>query len=142
MDNLKEINIGSMLQIRWKELEISLERTCNFFDCTAEEIDNIFTKPQIDTESLLKWCKLLKYDFFRIYSHHLILYASFESSKKTKSNTKSKLPEFRKSVYTKEVIDFILNQIANSEKTTAQVITEYRIPKTTLYRWMHKYNLK
>ena len=29
----------------------------------------------IDTETLLKWSNLLDYDFFRVYTQHLILYA-------------------------------------------------------------------
>ena len=139
MDNLKEINIGEMIQTRWKELDISLERTCKFLDCSVDELNQTFTKPQIATDVLLKWSKLLEYDFFRLYSHHLILYAPASPSKNNKAKVKTKLPEFRKSVYTKEVIDYIMKQIANNQKTPAQVIAEYRIPKTTLYKWIHKY---
>jgi len=142
VDNLKEINIGSMIQKRWKELDVSMERTCNFFGCTVEEVERTFNKTQIETDALLKWSKLLEYDFFRLYSHHLILYAPAASLKHNKKKTTTTLPEFRKSVYTKEVIDYIMKQITTNEKTLGQVITEYRIPKTTLYRWMHKYNLK
>lgn len=142
MDNLKEINIGEMIQTRWKELDISLERTCNFLDCTIDEVTQTFKKAQIATDVLLKWSKLLEYDFFRLYSHHLILYAPAAPSKNSKTKITTKLPEFRKSVYTKEVIDYIIKQIANNDKTPAQVIAEYRIPKTTLYKWLHKYNLK
>jgi len=131
-----------MIQTRWKELGISLERTCNFFDYSVDEVEQTFNKTQIETDLLLKWCKLLEYDFFRLYSHHLILYAPSAPSKYNKNKGTTSLPEFRKSVYTKEVIDYIMNQITNNEKTPGQVIDEYRIPKTTLYRWMHKYNLK
>ena len=131
-----------MIQTRWKELDISIERTCNFFDCSVDEVEGTFGKTQIETDALLKWSKLLEYDFFRLYSHHLILYAPSSASRDSKKKSETTLPEFRKSVYTKEVIDYIVKQIANNEKTTAQVIDEYRIPKTTLYRWMHKYNLK
>lgn len=141
MDNLKKINIGQMIQTRWKELEISLERTCNFLNCSVDDVEQTFQKAEIATDVLLKWSKLLEYDFFRLYSHHLILYAPAKPLKNNKEKITTKLPEFRKSVYTKEVIDYIIKQIANKEKTPAEVIHEYRIPKTTLYKWIHKYNL-
>lgn len=131
-----------MIQTRWKEMDISLERTCKFLDCSVDDLKKIFGRTQIETDVLLKWSKLLEYDFFRLYSHHLILYAPVAPAKSIKAKITTKLPEFRKSVYTKEVIDYIIKQIANNQKTPAQVISEYRIPKTTLYKWLHKYNLK
>ena len=60
-------------------------------------------------------------------------------------NTKKQkpvLPRFRKNIYTKEVIDFILEQIQNKEMTKVQIIERYNIPKTTLYKWISKYNNK
>ena len=52
---------------------------------------------------------------------------------------KTSAPQFRKNIYTKEVIDFILEQISTEEMTKNQVIERYRIPKTTLYKWISKY---
>ena len=52
---------------------------------------------------------------------------------------KSALPQFRKNIYTKEIIDFILERIENGEMTKNQVIEQYGIPKTTLYKWIDKY---
>lgn len=52
---------------------------------------------------------------------------------------RSGLPTFRKNIYTKEVIDFILELIETGEKTKAQVIQEYNIPKSTLHKWIYKY---
>ncbi|WP_346984880.1 hypothetical protein [Chryseobacterium sp. POE27] len=49
------------------------------------------------------------------------------------------LPNFRKSIYTREVIDFIVELIENEEKTMPQIVKEYRIPKSTLHRWTKKY---
>ncbi|MBB4806360.1 DNA invertase Pin-like site-specific DNA recombinase [Chryseobacterium defluvii] len=100
----------------------------------------MYKAKSLDTECLLKWCKLLEYDFFRIYSQHLILYsppgnANYKSFKKPVS----KLPQFRKNIYTKEIIDFLLAMIRTGEKTKSQVIAEYGIPKTTLYKWLEKY---
>lgn len=89
----------------------------------------------IETENLLKWSKLLEYDFFRLYSQHLILYAPAESKK----YKKPLLPKFRKNIYTKEVIGFILSQIQSGEMSKFEVIEHYKIPKTTLYKWISKY---
>ena len=55
-----------------------------------------------------------------------------------KSGTKAHL--FRKNIYTREIIDFILEQINTNVKTPKQVVDDYNIPKTTLYKWMSKYN--
>lgn len=111
-------------------------------NCTENEIEEMLGLKSLDSETLLKWCKLLEYDFFRMYSHHLILYSPDSSSCGVKKNaaTKSSLPNFRKNIYTKEIIDFILEMIESGEKTKRQVIEQYRIPKTTLHKWINKYN--
>jgi len=132
-----------MIHTRWKELDVSMERTANFLERNEDEIGLMFEQPTLDTGILLRWSKLLEYDFFRLYSHHLILYApkaAVPHKKKEKTvRSSSSLPEFRKHVYTKEVIDYLLKLIDQKEKTAAQIITEYRIPKTTLYKWLNKY---
>lgn len=118
-------------------LEIS--RICNFLKCSEEEIKEMYKSRSLDCEILLRWSKLLEYDFFRSYSQHLILYASQTvTADKTKAK-KSSLPQFRKNIYTKEVIDFILEQIELNKMTKDEVMTKYRIPKTTLYKWISKY---
>lgn len=142
--DFKNIHIGSLVKQRVVELEIETERICNFLKCNNEEIRQMFLQEQLPTDILLKWSKLLEYDFFRVYSQHLILYAppgsmNYNSSSKEKE---SMLPQFRKNIYTKEVIDFILESIKSGEKTKQQVIDEYKIPKTTLYNWIKKYALR
>lgn len=142
--NLKKINIGSLIKQRVLETGIETERICRFFKCTSEQIDQMFLQEQLDTDALLKWCKLLEYDFFRVYSQHLILYApparvNYSASIKEKE---SQLPQFRKNIYTKEVIDFILESLEYKEKTKEQIMSEYKIPKTTLYNWIKKYPVR
>ncbi|RZJ43696.1 MAG: hypothetical protein EOO19_12710 [Chryseobacterium sp.] len=44
----------------------------------------------------------------------------------------------RKNIYTKEVIDYLLELITEKRKTIAEVIELYSIPKTTLYKWLRK----
>jgi len=137
MINLKNIHIGNLIEVRWKELEISMTRTCKFFKLNEWEIEEMFEMNHISSDSLLKWCKLLSYDFFRIYSQHLILYAPVQKNIKAKTTA---MPQFRKSIYTKEIIDFILSEISSGEKSYAQIVESYRIPKTTLYKWINKNN--
>ncbi|MGV0924518.1 hypothetical protein [Empedobacter tilapiae] len=72
----------------------------------------------------------------------MILYAPIGKKNYTEdeeNNNKSSLPRFRKNVYTKEVIDYILNKIETGEMKTTEVIERYHIPKTTLYKWISKY---
>ena len=56
-----------------------------------------------------------------------------------KKNEKTSLPRFRKNIYTKEIIDFVLEQINTKEMTKTEVMERYGIPKTTLYKWISKY---
>ena len=130
-----------MIKERIAESEMETLRICNFFNCTEDEVIEMYQQENLPTDILLKWSKLLEYDFFRIYSQHLILYAPPSAETKTvkKANKKITFPQFRKNIYTKEIIDFILEQIETKQKTIKQVIEEYKIPKTTLYKWISKY---
>ncbi|WP_223559412.1 transposase [Chryseobacterium lathyri] len=138
--NFKEIHIGALIKQRVAEHDIEIPRICNFFKCTEAEIEEMLVQENLSTDLVLKWCKLLEYDFFRIYSHHLMLYSSPSTIKGEDSGKeKSSLPEFRKNIYTKEIIEFILELIKTGKKSKYQIVNEYKIPKTTLYRWIEKY---
>lgn len=141
MHNFKDIHIGQLIEQRAKEMATDPVRICAFLKCTEEDIKDTYRSESLDTAVLLRWSKLLEYDFFRIYSHHLILYSP--SASQRPQNRKGKntpaLPEFRKNIYTMEIIEFILEQIKTGTKTKQDVIREYRIPKTTLYKWIIKY---
>ena len=141
--NFKSIHIGILINKAVTESGIEMSRICNFFNCTEDEVIEMYQQENLPTDILLKWSKLLEYDFFRIYSQHLILYAPPSAETKTvkKANKKITFPQFRKNIYTKEIIDFILEQIETKQKTIKQVIEEYKIPKTTLYKWISKYKI-
>lgn len=145
MDNqFQDIHIGKLIKQHVSELETDMSRICNFFTCEIQEVEQMFLQKDLSTNILLKWSKLLGYDFFRLYSQHLILYAppaSIDYNHIVKEN-KFTLPQFRKNIYTKEIIVFIIECINNNIKTKQQIIDEYRIPKTTLYKWIKKYKLK
>ena len=137
--NFKEIHIGKMLKTAVTESGIEMSRICNFFNCTEDEVIEMYQQENLPTDILLKWSKLLEYDFFRIYSQHLILYAPIKSENTNRE--KSLLPQFRKNIYTREIIDFILERIQTNEMSKNEVIERYGIPKTTLYKWISKYSL-
>lgn len=133
--------MGLLIQNKVKENRIEISRICNFLKCTEEEVLKMYEANSIDTEMLLGWSKLLEYDFFRLYSQHLILYAppAKIDIEKSIKNQKPQLPLFRKNIYTRQLIDFILEMIDTGEKNKTQIINEYKIPKTTLYKWIDKY---
>ncbi|SHH00068.1 transposase [Chryseobacterium oranimense] len=135
--NLKSIHIGKLIHERVNELQMPVDRIEKFLKCSEEEIENMYLQSSIDTFLLLRWSKLLEYNFFRIYSAHLILYAP-PANPGTPSKQKGNLPVFRKNIYTEEVKNFILEKISSKEMTVNEVILKYRIPKTTLHKWIKK----
>ena len=137
--NFKSIHIGILINQAVTESGIEMSRICNFMKCEEEEVKQIYLQENLSTDILLKWSKLLEYDFFRIYSQHLILYAPVSADNENTKTQKTNLPQFRKNIYTKEIIDFILEQVSSGEMTKTQVMEKYKIPKTTLYKWISKY---
>ena len=101
----------------------------------------MYQQENLPTDILLKWSKLLEYDFFRMYTQHLMLYAppSANEKRSKKEDKKQTVPQFRKNIYTKEIITFILEQIDSGAMTKIEVMEQYKIPKTTLYKWIDKY---
>ncbi|MGI9581667.1 transposase [Chryseobacterium sp. RRHN12] len=135
--NIKNIHIGSLVQSKVEEYQIPIERISRFLNSTEDEVERMYHAKSIDTDVLLKWCKLLKFDFFRFYTGHLILYAPqarIDNALTQKENTLV----FRKSIYTQEVKDFILDKIKTGKMTANDVVKRYKIPKTTLNKWMKK----
>ena len=87
-----------MIKARITECEIDSERICNFMNSTDREIEETLKQENVSTEELLKWSKLLEYDFFRLYSQHLIFYAppSAEHNKKKGERIKRRASYFQK----------------------------------------------
>ncbi|WP_426482213.1 transposase [Chryseobacterium sp. R2ACT005] len=137
--NFKNIHIGQMIEQKIVESGIEISRVCSFLKCTENVLEEIYQSDSINTELLLKLCKLTSYDFFRIYSHHLILYSPPSRPSPIIIKKATTLPTFKKNIYTMEIIDFMLDMIYSEKKTKKQIIEEYKIPKTTLYKWIKKY---
>ncbi|KFF12690.1 transposase [Chryseobacterium soli] len=133
-EKFKHIHIGKYLKTKVEEQQISQDRICNFLNVTDDEIRTMYRSESIDTYLLLRWSKLLGYDFFRLHSYHLLLYSPLPK----KHIADTSLPIFRKNTYTKEIIDLILEMVNTGQKTKKQIINEYGIPKTTLLAWISK----
>ncbi|WP_317129521.1 hypothetical protein [Chryseobacterium candidae] len=73
---------------------------------------------------------------FFLYPTHFILYPPV--ARHNKNEGRSKLPQFRKSLYTKEMIDYILKILKDKKKTPVEIMDHYRIPKSTLNKWKSK----
>lgn len=137
--NFKSIHVGSFIRRRVLEVEIDMGRICNFLKCTETEVYRMYEKESLDCEALLRWSKLLSYDFFRIYSQHLIYYSPPAKVSQESNTKKSALPVFRKNLYTQEIIDFVLEQLSTGAMTKKQVVDHYGIPKSTLHKWIYKH---
>lgn len=133
----KNIHIGKYIKEMVDHKKISIERICNFLGKDEDFVENVYKSQSVDTDILLRWSKLLEFDFFRLYSSHLILYAPPSAVNKTEKKSET-TPQFRKNIYTQEIKDFILNRIESGEMTQTDVIREYSIPKSTLHRWIQK----
>ena len=92
MNNFKSIHIGKMIENTVAESRIEISRICNYFKCSDDEIVKMYQSKSLDTEIQLKWSKLLQYDFFRMYTQHLILYAPPSANeKRSKKEVKKKI---------------------------------------------------
>ncbi|CAA7197411.1 transposase [Chryseobacterium potabilaquae] len=140
--NFKHIHLGSLVEQRVQEKELHLSFLCRSFNCNGKQITDMYESETMNTEILLIWSKILQYDFFRIYSEHLILYSpqtrvSIKDS--DHSSLKKKEGGFRKNIYTRGIIEFILESLENGEKSHTEIIQEYGIPPSTLNKWLDKY---
>ena len=139
MQQYKDIHIGSEIQAVVTAQEIDMTRIEKFFKTDEDHILQMYQSKSLDADILLKWCKLLEYNFFLYYHSHLQLYTPSAATAKTKSETTEK-PQavFRKNIYTKEVKEYLLNLIQTNTMTASQVMKKYSIPKATLFTWMRK----
>lgn len=141
--NFKNIYIGKLIEQRMKECDISLERAAKFLKLEEDEVEQMYEAKSLNCDILLRWSKLLEYDFFRIYCQHLILYApQYVSKTKRKKSKETKLPVFKKNIYTQEVILYLVELVEDGKKTCRQIQKEYNIPGTTILRWANKYGKK
>lgn len=138
--DFRNIHIGSCIKNQVEQDQISLERICNFFKTGEIEIAEMYKSKSMDTDLLLKWSKLAEYDFFRTYVTHLLLYDGISHTKCNKKVREAggKIV-FRKNIYTHEIREFLVDLVNSKQKTVPQIMQEYHIPRTTIYKWLRKY---
>ena len=140
--NFKTIHIGSVILEQVQRQQITIQRICKFFGYTPEEIETMYTRESLDSNDLLKWSKLLRYNLFLYYQNHLILYApsgaSIGNKKGLKDSYSNNSRLFRKNIYTQEIKDYMIDLVLKRGKTAIEVAEKYNIPKNTIYRWLRK----
>lgn len=134
--DFKNIHIGDLIKNRMESLQLKVSDLSADLGCTDKDVNSLLQAETVDSDLLLQFCKILEYDFFRIYTQHLILYAPSTPPNKVVNKTQLNI---RKNIYTPEIIEFILELVRTEKKTKEEIITEYRIPKSTLHRWIKKY---
>lgn len=116
-----QILIGKHLKEVVEIKGVKMERILNFFHLTDEdEIMVMYEAKSLDTEVLLKWCKLLEYNFFLLYHNHLLLFSSAASNARLKPkqiNSQTKHLHLKKNIYTKEIKDFIIHLVVTEQMT-------------------------
>lgn len=137
--DFKNINIGDLILLRVRECGLINSEVSRYLNIPESEVEQIYVSEKLNVELLLKLCYLLEYDFFRIYTQHMILYSPPSSANLViRKKTLASL-NYRKNIYTRQIIDFILEMMDKGIKTEYQIIEDYGIPKSTLYKWIAKY---
>lgn len=137
---VRNIHIGRLIKEVVTKQNIDNSLLIKKMDCSGETLLFYYNSKTLDAGLLLKFSKILRYDFFRLYSSHLMLHHGISNTlanKKTENIVEG--VRIRKNVYTKELISYLLDKIRNNEMTKVEVISKYGVPKTTLYKWMQKY---
>lgn len=140
-NKFKHIHIGEKIKEIVDINGLSISRACKYLKCTVRDIEGMYKQESLDTVILLKWCKLLNYNFFMYYHTHLQLYkASASRTAITDKDYKVKQElTFKKNLYSPEIIDWLVNQVKSNKVKPNEIVEKYKIPKTTLYRWLRKY---
>jgi transposase len=135
---MKKINIGKLIQEACKNKQLAEARIEIFFSMPYSEIEKMYQQEHISSELLLKWSKLLKYDFFRIYSSHLINYHGISAKIKSENAIIESGLQIRKNLYTPEIKEFIIQKVQSGKMSTTEAIERYGVGRTTLFRWLAK----
>lgn len=143
MINFKHIHIGNQIKKISELQNITLERACKFHKCNPTDIEEMYDSSSLDSDVLLKWSKLLKYNVFMFYHTHLQIYSPSSATTKIQNNESTKTQSkneiyFRKNLYSPELIQWLLAKIEEKELSVNDIIEKYNIPKTTIYRWKKK----
>jgi hypothetical protein len=65
-----KIHLGNLLHTKVKELKLSKKEMMMALRCSNDKLTRIYHSHHLDTETLLKCCFLLNYDFFELLSNN------------------------------------------------------------------------
>jgi hypothetical protein len=140
---VRNIHIGELIGKVMKEKNIPLKVAVYKMKLSTKTVNKQLSSSSIEAIDLLKWSKILRYDFFRLYSCHLMLHHGISNALvKNQGAVKIEGIHIRKNVYTKELIYFLISKVRKQEMSAMQVVKKYGIPKTTFYKWLQKYNIE
>ena len=66
-----KIQIGQLIEEQFRQSKLSIEGFANSIGCNRDNVYDIFRRERINTDQLLKISKILKFDFFKIYSEQI-----------------------------------------------------------------------
>lgn len=137
----KNIHIGSHIKKIAQIKELSITRACIFLKCSHQDILIMYEQETLEAKTLLRWSKLLEYNFFMIYHTHLQMFSPISASTKliAAKEKEREQYEFRKNIYSEEIILWLLKKMENGELTPQEIINKYHIPRTTIYRWKKRH---
>jgi hypothetical protein len=137
---VRNVNIGLIINEVIKIKKVKLYQFASNLGVSRTELNKYLKSESIDTMILLKISKILRYDFFRLYSSHLMLHHGISNNlNRNKQEFIIQGINIRKNVYTKEMVSFLILKVRSNEMKANEVIKRYGIPKTTFYKWLQKY---
>jgi len=66
-----KVQIGKIIKEQFFQSKLSIEEFADSLGCNRDNVYDIFRRDRINTDQLLKISKILKYDFFKIYSEQV-----------------------------------------------------------------------
>ncbi|MEY8758924.1 transposase [Chryseobacterium tongliaoense] len=140
ISEIRNVHIGFLIKQQVIQSNVDLHYICHFFSSDEQEIYRMYSSRSLDTKVLLKWCRLLEYDFFKVYSESFRLYSTKSAvSKYTVIRRKKRITSVRQKLYTNETKDLLINLIITGQKSIVQIVKEYNISKPVIYGWLRKY---
>ena len=66
-----KIQIGQLIKEQFRQSKLSIEEFAGSIGCKRDNVYDIFQREWINTDQLLKISKILKFDFFKMYSEQI-----------------------------------------------------------------------
>ena len=70
-DKGKKVSIGGLIKEQFEKSNLSIDEFACLIACKRDNVYDIFRREQINTDLLFIISKILKFDFFKIYSEQI-----------------------------------------------------------------------